>query len=304
MIEVRELSKRFGARLALDRVSFRALPGRVTAFLGPNGSGKTTTMRVILGLDAPTSGEALVDGVPYPTLGAPLRHLGALLDAGAVHPGRSAFDHLRSLALTHRIPDTRVDDVLESVGLSEVAGQRVGGFSLGMRQRLGIAAAMLGDPRTYIFDEPLNGLDPEGVQWFRRFVRALVADDAAVLLSSHLISELELIADDVVIIGRGRVLVESPLRDLPDAVRGAPAAVLATTSRLGDLAAAIAEDGGRATTEGRSLRVTGLTARDIGGIAAAAGIPLEELRLEPQSLESAYQEITRRHVEYSAPEGP
>lgn len=214
MIEVERLVKRFGARRALDDVSFRVEPGRVTAFLGPNGSGKTTTMRIILGLENPTTGVARVHGRPYQQLRNPLFHVGALLDARSAHPGRTAFHHLLGLALTHGISAARVDEVLDTVGLSDVAGNRVGGFSLGMRQRLGIAGAMLGDPETFIFDEPVNGLDPDGVRWFRDLVRSFAAEGRTVFLSSHLIAEVEMTADRVIVLGRGRVLADAGLTDL------------------------------------------------------------------------------------------
>ncbi len=227
MIEFSRLTKRFGSRLALDDVTFRVEPGAVTGFLGPNGSGKTTTMRILLGLEPPTSGAALVDGVPYAQLPDPLRRVGALLDARSAHPARSAFAHLRALALTHGIPAARVQRVLELVGLADVAGARVGGFSLGMRQRLGIAAAMLGDPATYVFDEPTNGLDPDGVLWFRSLVRSFADEGRTVFLSSHLLGELALTADRVVVLGRGRVLVDATLEDLA-ARHGIPLSELRT----------------------------------------------------------------------------
>jgi ABC-2 type transport system ATP-binding protein len=211
MIEVSELRKRFGPAVALDGMTFAAAPGLVTGFAGPNGAGKSTTMRVILGLDRPDSGTALVGHRPYPSLEHPLRHVGSLLDAGALQPSRTARDHLRWLALSQALPAGRVGEVLELTGLSSVAGRRAGGFSLGMRQRLGVAAALLGDPPVLMFDEPFNGMDPEGIVWLRGFLRALAAQGRTVLVSSHLMSELQDAADHVVIAGRGRVLADSPV---------------------------------------------------------------------------------------------
>jgi ABC-2 type transport system ATP-binding protein len=214
VITVHELTKRYGSAVAVDRLSFSAPPGQVTGFLGPNGAGKSTVLRVILGLDAPTGGQALVCGRRYAALREPLRQVGALLDAGAAHPGRSALDHLRSIAATGRIAERRVTAMLEEVGLASAARRRVGGFSLGMRQRLGIAAALLGDPAALIFDEPVNGLDPAGVRWVRQLMRTLADEGRTVLVSSHLITEMELTADRLVIIGRGRLIAETSLADL------------------------------------------------------------------------------------------
>ncbi|MCC5579810.1 ATP-binding cassette domain-containing protein [Microtetraspora sp. AC03309] len=214
MIEVRDLVKRYGGTTAVDGLSFQVRPGQVTGFLGPNGAGKSTTMRVLLGLAAPTSGEALIDGRRYATIRRPAHRVGALLDAGAVHGGRSAYDHLLSLARTNGIRPRRVVALLEEVGLAGVARKRVGGFSLGMRQRLGIAAALLGDPGVLLFDEPVNGLDPEGVRWIRELMRSLAAEGRTVLLSSHLMSEMALTADHLLIIGRGRLIADSSTRDL------------------------------------------------------------------------------------------
>jgi ABC-2 type transport system ATP-binding protein len=211
MIQVSGLRKRFGSAVALDGMTFTALPGLVTGFAGPNGAGKSTTMRVILGLDRPDSGTALVNGKPYRSLEHPLRHLGSLLDAGALQPGRTARDHLRWLALSQDLPARRVGEVLELTGLSSVARRRAGGYSLGMRQRLGVAAAMLGDPPVVMFDEPFNGMDPEGIVWLRGFLRALASQGRTVLVSSHLMSELQDAADQVIVVGRGRVLVDSPV---------------------------------------------------------------------------------------------
>jgi ABC-2 type transport system ATP-binding protein len=214
VIEVRELRKRYGPAMALDGMTFTALPGRVTGFAGPNGAGKSTTMRVIVGLDRPDSGAALVGGRPYASLEQPLRHLGSLLDAGAVQPSRSARDHLRWLACSQDLPARRVGEVLALTGLSAVGGRRAGGYSLGMRQRLGVAAALLGDPPALMFDEPFNGMDPEGIAWLRGFLRSLAGQGRTVLVSSHLMGELQEIADHVIVVGRGRVIADSPVPEL------------------------------------------------------------------------------------------
>jgi ABC-2 type transport system ATP-binding protein len=220
MIEVRDLSKRYRSRVAVDDLSFTVRPGVVTGFLGPNGAGKSTTMRMIVGLDRPTGGQALIAGRPYAELAAPLRTVGALLDAGWVHPKCSAHSHLRWLARSNGLSVARVDAVLGAVGLTEVAGRRVGSYSLGMRQRLGIAAALLGDPGVLLFDEPVNGLDPDGVRWFRQLARGLAAEGRTVLVSSHLLAEMELTATDLLVIGRGRLLAQGPLRQLVAATGG------------------------------------------------------------------------------------
>lgn len=293
MIVVRNLIKQFGARLALDDVSFSVEPGRVTAFLGPNGSGKTTTMRILLGLETATSGEALVDGYRYPRLTDPMFHVGALLDARNAHPGRSAFDHLRALALTHGLTTDRVHEVLDDVGLGDVAATRVGAFSLGMRQRLGIAGAMLGNPGTFIFDEPVNGLDPDGVRWFRELVRGFAAEGRTVFLSSHLISEVALTADHVIVLGRGRVLLDAPLSDLAGVVR-----TLVRSPRPEDLSRHLTEAGGILERRGEALHVQMLSPQQVGDIASNAGIPLHELRPEQPSLEDTYRELTETAVEY------
>jgi ABC-2 type transport system ATP-binding protein len=229
MIEVTELHKRYGPVQALDGMTFTALPGRVTGFAGPNGAGKSTTMRVILGLDRPDSGAALVDGQPYRSLEHPLRHVGSLLDASALQPGRSARGHLRWLACSQGLPARRVGEVLEITGMAAVAGRRAGGFSLGMRQRLGVAAALLGDPPVLLFDEPFNGMDPEGIVWLRGFLRSLAAQGRTVLVSSHLMSELQEAADHVIVVGRGRVIADSPVPALLGSWRSLEAAYLALT---------------------------------------------------------------------------
>lgn len=296
MIEFRHLSKRFGDKLAVDDLSFTAAPGRVTGFLGPNGSGKTTTMRILLGLEAADSGEALVSGEPYRKIKNPLFQVGALLDARNAHPGRSGFDHLRALALTHGISNERVEFVLEEVGLSGVASRRIGGYSLGMRQRLGIAASMLGDPEVFVFDEPVNGLDPDGVMWFRELVRDFAAEGRTVLLSSHLISEVALTADHVVIVGRGKVLADSPLSELAR-LRGAERVVV-RSPHTRELIVPLAASGARVVEERDALVIQGSTAEEVGLLAARLSIPLIELRTQVESLEETYRQLTDSSVEY------
>ena len=298
MIEVRELTKRYGATTAVDRLSFTVRPGTVTGFLGPNGAGKSTTMRVLLGLDAAASGEALVNGGRYTELRRPMREVGALLDAGAVHGGRRAFDHLGWLARSNGIGARRVTEVLEQVGLAGVARKRVGGFSLGMRQRLGIAAALLGDPGVLMFDEPVNGLDPDGVRWIRELMRALAAEGRTVLISSHLMSEMELTADRLIVIGRGRLIADTSVRELADRFdRG----IRVRSPRQADLTAVLAAAGGGVeTTPGGALTVTGLDVAAIGDMAAANGIPLYEVTPHNASLEEAYMELTAGSSEFEA----
>jgi ABC-2 type transport system ATP-binding protein len=296
VIEVRSLVKRFGARLALDNVSFTVEPGRVTAFLGPNGSGKTTTMRILLGLETATSGSALVDGLSYPRLADPMLRLGALLDARNAHPGRSAFHHLRALALTHGVSTRRVDDVLEQVGLADVAANRVGGFSLGMRQRLGIAGAMLGDPGIYVFDEPVNGLDPDGVRWFRELVRSFADEGRTVFLSSHLISEVALTADHVIVLGRGRVLADSAIAELPGT--GEPSLVRVRSPHTQKLADTLRAAGASVEVRSDALSVRGMATGRIGDLAAAGNMSIHELVAEPNSLEDTYRALTDGAIEY------
>jgi ABC-2 type transport system ATP-binding protein len=296
MITVDGLTKRFGSKVALDGVTFTVEPGRVTGFLGPNGSGKTTTMRILLGLERATAGTALIDGVRYATLPDPMRRVGALLDARNAHPGRSAFHHLRSLALTHGIPDSRVDDVLLDVGLADVATGRVGGFSLGMRQRLGIAGAMLGDPGILIFDEPVNGLDPDGVLWFRDLVRGFAAEGRTVFLSSHLISELALTADHVIVLGRGSVLADAPIAELGALAQASR--VFVRTPEPDRLARLLASTGATVTVAGDVLTVDGMSMSMVGDLAVAIAAPVHELREETASLEDAYRALTDDAVEY------
>ncbi|MEU6409591.1 ATP-binding cassette domain-containing protein [Microbispora sp. NPDC046933] len=288
MIEVRELTKRFGRTVAVDGLTFHVKPGLVTGFLGPNGAGKSTTMRIILGLDRPASGEALVGGRRYDRLRHPMREVGALLDAGAVQGGRTPLGHLSWMARANRIGGDRVVSVIEQVGLAGVARKRIGGFSLGMRQRLGIAAALLGDPGVLLLDEPVNGLDPDGVRWIRELLRGLAAEGRTVLLSSHLMSEMELTADHLVIIGRGRLIADTPMRELT-AVRD----VFVRSSRAGDLAAALSAAGGTVTAEnGGGLSVRGLDPAEIGDLAARHAIPLHEVTPRGASLEETYMRLT------------
>nr|WP_217507833.1 ATP-binding cassette domain-containing protein [Curtobacterium albidum] len=291
------MTKRYGVKTAVDDVSFVVQPGVVTGFLGPNGAGKSTTMRSIVGLDRPTSGRALVNGQPYRALRDPLHQVGALLDAKAVHKGRTAYEHLHALAVTHRISKRRVGEVIAMTGLEQVAKKRVGGFSLGMGQRLGIAAALLGDPQTLILDEPVNGLDPEGVAWVRRLARSLALEGRAVFISSHLMSEMALTADHIVVMGRGRVLADTDLSDLVSTA--ADSSVLVRTPRPDALLPLI---GGPDVTvsyeRDGSLRVRGRDADEIGDAAAAAGVPLHQLATTQASLEQAYLELTHDAVEY------
>jgi ABC-2 type transport system ATP-binding protein len=301
VIEVRELTKRYGATVAVDRLSFEVRPGRVTGFLGPNGAGKSTTMRVILGLCAAASGVALVDGRPYSSLRHPMRRVGALLDAGAVHGGRSALEHLRWLARSNRIGQARVPAVLEQVGLAGVARHRVGKFSLGMKQRLGIAAALLGDPGVLMFDEPVNGLDPDGIRWIRELMRDLAAGGRTVLLSSHLMSEMELTADRLVIIGRGRLIADTSVRDLAGRYRRG---VLVRSPRADELTGVLTGAGAVVTGDpAGGLSVSGLEVADIGDLAARHGIAVHEVTPRSASLEEAYMELTAGSVEYHAGTG-
>ncbi|WP_410675437.1 ATP-binding cassette domain-containing protein [Amycolatopsis sp. cmx-4-68] len=297
MIEAHELTKIYRKRRAVDRLTFRIEPGRVTGFLGPNGAGKSTTIGLILGLDGPTSGRVLVDGKPYRALERPLRQVGTLLDATAVHGGRRARDHLRWLAQTNDIPRGRVDEVLRLTGLADAAHRRVGGFSLGMKQRLGIAAALLGDPGILILDEPVNGLDPDGVHWIRGLVRSLAAEGRTVLISSHLMSEMQLTADHLLILGRGRLLSDSSMTEL---VRPG-GEVHVRTDRDTPLPALLSERGAHVATEGGGrLTIAGLEPGAIAAVAAAHGIPLVELTPHQPSLEDVFRRITDEDVLYRA----
>ncbi|MGX1480558.1 UNVERIFIED_CONTAM: ABC-2 type transport system ATP-binding protein [Streptomyces canus] len=301
MIEVSELTKRYGDKTVVDNLSFTVKPGEVTGFLGPNGAGKSTTMRMIVGLDSPTKGSVTVSGRPYAMQSAPLHEIGTLLEAKSVHPGRSAFNHLMALAYTHGISRSRVDEVIELAGLTSVAGKRVGAFSLGMGQRLGIAAALLGDPTIVMLDEPVNGLDPEGVLWVRNLLRSLADEGRAVMLSSHLMSETALIADHLVIIGRGRLLADTTVDDFTrEASGGGVKVATSETAKLRSLLSGPDVTITSSSTE--ELLVLGRDAREIGAIAARHGVALYELTPQSASLEAAFMELTRDAVEYqSAP---
>jgi len=296
MISVQGLTKQYGDVRAVDDLSFDVLPGKVTGFLGPNGAGKSTTMRMVMGLDRPTAGTATVNGKQYVDLSPPLREVGALLDAGAMHPGRTGRAHLRIGACTNGIPASRVEEVIDQVGLGAAAGRRIGGYSLGMRQRLGIAAALLGDPQVLLFDEPVNGLDLDGVRWIRSLLRGFADEGRTVLVSSHLMSELQLIADRVVIIGRGRLIADA---DLDEVLRGLGGQrVRVRTPQPDELRRALldraeVEDGGP-----DELDVTGMPASEIGDLAHALGVRLHHLAEVEQSLEHAYISLTEGTVDY------
>lgn len=297
MIQATSLAKNYGTKRAVDDVSFTVQPGKVTGFLGPNGAGKSTTMRMIMGLDRPSSGDVTVNGKRYAEHGAPLREVGALLEAKAVHKSRSARNHLRVLAATHGIPNSRVDEVIEITGLEPVARKRVGGFSLGMGQRLGIAAALLGDPHTLILDEPVNGLDPEGVLWVRNMAKGLAAEGRTVFLSSHLMSEMSLTADHLIVIGRGRLLADAPMADV---LSGAGAArTRVRTDAPDELVRALAATEVSITTTGPdTLEIQGAAPRDIARRALDARVLVFELTPLQASLEDVYMDMTRDEVEY------
>jgi ABC-2 type transport system ATP-binding protein len=296
MITAHSLTKRYGAATAVDNLTFEVPSGMVTGFLGPNGSGKSTTMRMMMGLDVPDSGSALIDGRPYAELDWPLREVGGLLDAKAFHPARTARNHLRWLAASNAIEGSRVDEVLDQVGLTSVATRRVGKFSLGMTQRLGIAAALLGDPGVLLFDEPVNGLDPEGIRWVRHFLRDLAKQGRTVLVSSHLISEMALTADRLVVIGRGRLIAETSVADF--VARSGGGAVRLVTPDRGAFAEAIAAAGAHSEDDGGSLTVEGLTSPGIGELAALNGLRIYELAPITVTLEDAFMELTQDEVEY------
>jgi ABC-2 type transport system ATP-binding protein len=297
MIEAVGLTKRYGDRLAVDDLSFTVAPGQVTGFLGPNGAGKSTTMRMILGLDRPTAGRVTIDGKPFVALDSPLREVGALLDAKAIHGGRSAYNHLWCLAQTNNLPKRRVGEVLELVGLTEVARKRSKGFSLGMSQRLGIASALLGDPRILIFDEPVNGLDPEGILWIRNLMKALAAEGRTVFVSSHLMSEMENTADHLIVIGRGRLIADCTVGEFIE--RNSEVAIRVRTPDSARLHELITAGGGRVTTGAdHALLVTGLTADQIGDLAFEHAVRLHELASVQASLEEAFMELTRDSVEF------
>ncbi len=297
MITAEGLTKRYGPKTAVDDVSFTVRPGTVTGFLGPNGAGKSTTMRMIVGLDRPSAGRVSVNGQEYRGLRAPLTEVGVLLDAKAVHTGRSARNHLRAMAATHGIPASRVDEVIEITGIGSVARKRAGGFSLGMGQRLGIAAALLGDPHTLILDEPVNGLDPEGVLWVRNFVRHAASEGRTVLLSSHLMSEMAQTADHIIVLGRGRVLADAPLSQLVQ--EWTTAQVRVRSPRVVELGELLVAAGAVVTgTAHDIIEVSGPEAWWIGDLAAERGIPLHELTPTSGSLEDAYLALTGDAVEY------
>jgi ABC-2 type transport system ATP-binding protein len=297
MITAHSLTKRYGSTTAVDNLTFEVQPGSVTGFLGPNGSGKSTTMRMIMGLDIPDSGSALIGGKPYRDLAWPLREVGALLDAKAFHPARTARNHLRWLAISNDIPLRRVDEVLDQVGLSSVANRRAGKFSLGMSQRLGIAAAMLGDPEVLLFDEPVNGLDPEGIRWVRHFLRDLAAGGRTVFVSSHLISEMALTADRLVVIGRGRLISDTNVVDF--VARSGGGAVKLVTPDLETFKPALVAAGANVSDgTSESLSVEGLSAAQIGDLAARSGLRIHELTPVTASLEDAFMKLTQDEVEY------
>ncbi|MEV6927160.1 ATP-binding cassette domain-containing protein [Dactylosporangium sp. NPDC051485] len=299
MIEAVGLTKRYGERVAVDRLSFTVRPGQVTGFLGPNGAGKSTTMRMIMGLDAPTAGRVTVNGRPFITLDNPMREVGALLDAKAIHGGRSAYHHLLCLAQSNNLPRRRVDEVLDVVGLTAVARKRSKGFSLGMGQRLGIATALLGDPRVLMFDEPVNGLDPEGILWIRNLMRSLAAEGRTVLVSSHLMSEMEHTADHLLVIGRGRMIADCTVREFID--RNSALAVRARTPDPERLTAVVTTAGGKAVREpDGALLITELPLPRVGDLAFDHGIRLHELAPLQASLEQAFMELTKDSVEYHA----
>ncbi len=302
MIEVRNLTKRFGGTVAVDNLSFDVLPGQVTGFLGPNGAGKTTTMKAILGLDRPDSGSVTINGRPYRELAAPLCEVGALLDAKALHGGRRAYFHLLCLAQSNGIPARRVDEVLDMVGLAEVAKRRAGSFSLGMGQRLGIAAALLGDPQVLMFDEPVNGLDPEGIRWIRTIMRALAAQGRTVFVSSHLMSEMALTADHLIVIGKGRLIAAASVAELIKGSSGR--SVLVRTPDQDALLARMTAAGARVDLQDDgSLLVSGLEASAIGEMAGSVGAVLHELSPKEASLEEAFMELTEDSAEFRSAGG-
>ncbi|MFB2580499.1 ABC transporter ATP-binding protein [Herbiconiux sp. P15] len=302
MIRADALTKRYTKKVAVDAIDFTVEPGRVTGFLGPNGAGKSTTMRMIVGLDRPTGGAVTVNGRPYAEHPAPLREVGTLLDAKAAHRGRTAHKHLQWIAATHGIGASRVREVIGMAGLDSVAGKRVGGFSLGMGQRLGIAAALLGDPATVILDEPVNGLDPEGVLWVRTLLRRLAAEGRTVLLSSHLMTEMAQTADHLIVIGRGRILADGPLHEV---IAGATRSVVRVrTPDVARLASALAASGVTVVTQpDGAVEIEGLTAQQVATAAAAAGAVLHEVVPLTGSLEDAYLALTAGDVEYSSRAG-
>ena len=299
MIEARDLTKDYGSKRAVDGLSFTVQPGIVTGFLGPNGSGKSTTMRLILGLDAPTRGDVTVNGRHYREHAAPLHEVGALLEARSVHTGRSAYNHLLALAQTHGIPKRRVSELIDLVGLHEVARKRSGQFSLGMGQRLGIAQALLGDPKTVMLDEPGNGLDPEGIHWVRNLLKGLAAEGRTVFVSSHLMSEMALTADHLIVIGRGKLIADTSVDDF--VARASQKVVVVRSPELERLRVELVGPGVTfADAERGALEVHGLTAEQVGEAAAGAGIALHELTPQQASLEEAFMNLTRDELEFAA----
>lgn len=297
MIEVKDLTKRYGSKTAVDHLTFQVQPGRVTGFLGPNGAGKSTTMRVILGLDAPMGGRATIKGQPYASLREPLRQVGSLLDAKAMHGGRTAYNHLLWMSQSNGIARARVDEVLEMVGLSEVAGQRTKGFSLGMGQRLGIASALLGDPEVLLLDEPVNGLDTEGIRWVRDLMKGLAAEGRTVLLSSHLMGEMELTADHLVVIGHGRLIADTSMRTFIE--HNSQAVTVVRSPEIHKLGVALERAGGRVQRDAKGgWQVSGPDAATIGDVASAQGIALHELTPRLSSLEDVYTQMTKTSVEF------
>jgi len=299
MIEAKSLTKRYGDKVAVDHLSFTVQPGQVTGFLGPNGAGKSTTMRMILGLDAPSGGTVTVDGKRYDELANPMREVGALLDAKAVHGGRTAYNHLLCLAQTNNLPARRIPEVLELVGLTQVARKRVGGFSLGMCQRLGIAGALLGDPKVLMFDEPVNGLDPEGILWIRNLMRALAAEGRTIFVSSHLMSEMENTADHLIVIGQGRLIADCTVEEF---IRNnSQLAVRVRTPQASQLAQLVTGKGGTTRADGDdAIVVSGLAQEQLGDLAFDNGIRLHELAPLQASLEQAFMELTKDSVEFHA----
>jgi ABC-2 type transport system ATP-binding protein len=302
MIEVRDLSKSYGDKLAVDHLNFTVRPGLVTGFLGPNGAGTSTTMRMILGLDRPSTGTATVNGKPYREHPAPLREVGAILEARAIHTGRSAYNHLLALGQTHGIARSRVDEVIGLVGLQDVARKRVGSFSLGMGQRLGIAAALLGDPKTLILDEPSNGLDPEGIRWIRTLLRSLAAEGRTIFVSSHLMSEMSMMADWLIVVGRGRLIADSTVEGFVQLASGDAVRVRTPEAmRLRALAGALAGVTAKEDDEDpAALTLQGISCEAVGELAAAHQIVLHELTTEQASLEEAFMRLTMDSVEYHA----
>lgn len=296
MITAENLRKSYGSKTAVDGISFALQPGKVTGFLGPNGSGKSTTMRMAMGLDRPSSGSITIDGKPFAAHSAPLRTAGAVLDAGATHPGRTGRQHLKVLAATHRIPAERVETVIELTGLGEAARKRIKGYSLGMNQRLGIAAALLGDPAVLIFDEPVNGLDPEGVRWVRRLARDMAAEGRTVFVSSHLMSEMSQTADHLIVLGRGRIIADVPIQEFLDA---GEQRVLVRTEDPTQLMNALAAAGvDIQQLDAETVMVTGLDPRSIGRRALESGILIHELTPQVISLEDQYMKLTGDYLEY------